>query len=100
MNSKKRRGLFWWLFTITIGMSGFGLAGLLVGMAVFPDSNLLGGLALIFTQTNDAFAACASLCCVMVRPPKARECCCGQANRFKQCWLRWRSTSVRELSVR
>ena len=29
-------------------MSGFGLAGLLVGIALFPDSNLLGGLALIF----------------------------------------------------
>jgi hypothetical protein len=48
MNTKKQRGPFWWPFAITIGMCGFGLAGLLVGIALFPDSNLLGGLALIF----------------------------------------------------
>ena len=48
MNNKKRRGVFWWLFAITIGMSGFGLAGVLVGSALFPDGNLLGGLALVF----------------------------------------------------
>jgi hypothetical protein len=48
MNDTKQRGPFWWLFAIALGLSGFGLAGLLVGIALFPKSNLLGGLALIF----------------------------------------------------
>ena len=48
MLSTKQRSLFWWLFTLSLSVAGVGLGGLLVGMALFPESNLLGGFGLIF----------------------------------------------------
>lgn len=36
----KKRSLFWWFFAVSFTLAGVGLSGLLVSMALFPESDL------------------------------------------------------------
>ena len=44
---KKRSG-YWWIFWVSGIVWAIGIIGVIVGMVVYPESNLLGGLGLVF----------------------------------------------------
>jgi hypothetical protein len=48
IHKMENRSAYWWLFVVSGSMWAVGVAGLTVGSILYPDSNLLGGLALIF----------------------------------------------------
>jgi hypothetical protein len=40
--------MFWWVFVTSGSIWAVGGAGILAGVILYPDSNLLGGLGLVF----------------------------------------------------
>ncbi|MGZ4974566.1 MAG: hypothetical protein ACXWIU_02530 [Limisphaerales bacterium] len=46
--TKTPRTIFWWLFLTAGSIAAVGFIGLLLGLVLFPRSNLLGGFGLIF----------------------------------------------------
>ena len=44
----KNRSPYWWIFIISGAITIIGFTGLAVGMRLYPDSNLLGGLGPLF----------------------------------------------------
>jgi len=44
----KTRSTFWWIFVISGSIWAIGGAGILAGVILYPESNLLGGFGLVF----------------------------------------------------
>jgi hypothetical protein len=44
----KKRSPYWRIFVVSGSIWAIGYAGLIMGYLLYPDSNLLGGFALIF----------------------------------------------------
>ena len=44
----KKRTVFWWIFLLSGIVWAVGGIGIVVGILVYPESNLLGGLGLVF----------------------------------------------------
>ena len=48
VNEMKHHSAYWWLFVFSGSIWAIGFAGIITGMALYPDSNLLGGFGLLF----------------------------------------------------
>jgi hypothetical protein len=44
----KNRSAYWWFFVISGAIWAVGGAGVIIGMILYPESNLLGGFGLVF----------------------------------------------------
>jgi hypothetical protein len=44
----KKRNTYWWIFVISGSVWAIGGAGIITGMILYPNSNLLGGFGIVF----------------------------------------------------
>jgi hypothetical protein len=44
----KHHSAYWWSFVVSGSIWAIGFAGIITGVALYPDSNLLGGFGLVF----------------------------------------------------
>ncbi len=48
----KKRSIYWWIFVTSGAMWAIAIAGMITGMLLYPESNLLGGFGPLFWLPN------------------------------------------------